>query len=465
VLVALLRNVKHAAVVAMSLVLAVDLLQWGFPFNPVNSVEILYPDNEVTDWLRQDTTQFRVLPLQTDRVIFGPNVLSVLGFSETGGYSSLMVERYRDLVKAIEEEVAIWWMRPNRNMLVNSRFDPLFSLLNVKYVLATDSLDDSIISVDAGHECTGSAMELDVNEIRTAHSFTARRSGLNRMDVPLVGGNEEIRGQIRFRLWRGGQDGALLAEVVEDAAEVQDQGQLVVFFAPVADSAGQEFVWEIEGLEPGRLELCQAKAATRGVPAFQTYGSQLHLADIRQGVWIYENPNVMPRAVIVPEVRVVPESSMLAQLTSPGFNPWRTALLENSLPEKQMTALELEESGSSGYTASVVSYGLHRVEVRTNATRPGLLVLSDAYYPGWKATVDGVPAPVLRVDYALRGVYLPVGARTVEFRFVPVVLAWGAALTAASLLAGFSAVFADLSRMRRGVTTALADSRRRAESA
>jgi hypothetical protein len=78
--------------------LALDLLQWGMPFNPVNSLDILYPDNEVTVWLQQDSSLYRVLPLQTDRVVFGPNILSVFGLYETGGYSSLMVERYRELV-------------------------------------------------------------------------------------------------------------------------------------------------------------------------------------------------------------------------------------------------------------------------------------------------------------------------------------------------------------------------------
>ncbi|MGD2177647.1 MAG: hypothetical protein PVG71_07480, partial [Anaerolineae bacterium] len=138
----LMRWRSNLGVALLIVLLGVDLLQWGVPFNPVNSLEILYPENEVTSLLHQDTALFRVLPLQTDRVIFGPNVLSVLGLPETGGYSSLMVERYRELVKAIDDEVAIWWMRPNRNMLVNSNFDPLFSLLNVKYVLATHPLDE-----------------------------------------------------------------------------------------------------------------------------------------------------------------------------------------------------------------------------------------------------------------------------------------------------------------------------------
>jgi uncharacterized membrane protein YfhO len=46
-----------------------------------------------------------------------------------------------------------------------------------------------------------------------------------------------------------------------------------------------------------------------------------------------------------------------------------------------------------------------------------VLVVSDAWYPGWSATVDGKPAPLLRADYALVGVALPAGRHVVELRF------------------------------------------------
>jgi uncharacterized membrane protein YfhO len=50
------------------------------------------------------------------------------------------------------------------------------------------------------------------------------------------------------------------------------------------------------------------------------------------------------------------------------------------------------------------------------------LVLSDNYYPGWTATVDGRSVPVQRVDYTFRGVPLAAGAHTVTFRYQP--LSW-----------------------------------------
>jgi hypothetical protein len=413
----LVRRRPALTTALLVLLVAIDLIQWGVPFNPVNSLDILYPENEVTTWLRQDPSLYRVLPLQTDRVVFGPNVLSVLGFQETGGYSSLMIERYRKLVKAIDGEVAIWWMRPNQNMLVNSRFDPLFSLLNVKYVLASHQLaDQPLVSTEASFSgCVEPGLVLTAGD-RITRTFRALNPGLNRVDVAFVRSDEPTAQSVRFLLWRDRETGELVADVSADGAALSKDGLLVSFFAPVPDSAGQSFVWALEVEGEGQIAVCQAEGESPGQPTFQAYSTQLQMADIRQGVWIYENPNVLPRAYVVHHVEVAPDEKLLERLVSPDFNAWTMALIEESLSPEQMTSLEGVPSHSTS-TTQIVHYGPHRVEVEAHMTAPGLLILSDAYYPGWKVTVDGAPVPLLRANYALRGVYLPSGTHSLVFRF------------------------------------------------
>ncbi len=85
--------------------------------------------------------------------------------------------------------------------------------------------------------------------------------------------------------------------------------------------------------------------------------------------------------------------------------------------------------------AAVTRDGTDGVTVRVTTRGPGYLVLADAYYPGWQATVDGRDAPVVQADLAFRAVYLPdSGEHTVVFRFRPV--AWAAGW----LIAGVTAV-------------------------
>lgn len=69
--------------------------------------------------------------------------------------------------------------------------------------------------------------------------------------------------------------------------------------------------------------------------------------------------------------------------------------------------------------AAITSYRPSRVEVRTSASGQQFLVLSDVYYPGWRAYVDGTPADIIVTNGIFRGVSVPAGQHTVEFRFEP----------------------------------------------
>ena len=71
-----------------------------------------------------------------------------------------------------------------------------------------------------------------------------------------------------------------------------------------------------------------------------------------------------------------------------------------------------------------------RLEVVAEADGPGLLVVNDAYWPGWEARIDGAAAAVLAADVLVRGVPFPAGRHTMVLRYAPPELAWGQALTA-----------------------------------
>ena len=77
-----------------------------------------------------------------------------------------------------------------------------------------------------------------------------------------------------------------------------------------------------------------------------------------------------------------------------------------------------------------------RVVVEAEASGAAHLVLVDAYDPGWRATVDGRPSPVLRANVAFRGVALPAGRHVVEFLYRPRSVMWGLWISGAALLAG-----------------------------
>jgi len=178
----------------------------------------------------------------------------------------------------------------------------------------------------------------------------------------------------------------------------------------------------------------------------------LQQLDIRQGVWIYENPNVLPRAYVVHRVEVVSDEGLLERLTSPDLNAWTTALIEEPLPPEQMAGLEGAPLRSTS-TARITHYSPNRVEVEADMAAPGLLILSDAYYPGWQVRVDGAPAPLLRANYALRGVYLSAGTHSLVFRFVPIPFWVGLAVAGSTTIFGASFLAWQVHRTRRHVAS------------
>ncbi len=90
--------------------------------------------------------------------------------------------------------------------------------------------------------------------------------------------------------------------------------------------------------------------------------------------------------------------------------------------------------------ADVVVYTPNRIVVKADAAAPGLLVLSEIWYPGWQALVDGNPVPIQCVENALRGVPLDAGPHTIEFRYAPWTVRAGLVIsgTTALALAGYA---------------------------
>jgi hypothetical protein len=130
----------------------------------------------------------------------------------------------------------------------------------------------------------------------------------------------------------------------------------------------------------------------------------VHSGDVK----IYENLRALPRAFMAPRAEVVrDEAAARARLADPNFDVAGSVILAEGETK----------AGSSGAAVSVTAYAPE--SVRLTAQGAGYLVLTDAWYPGWTATLDGAPAPILRADLMFRAVFVPEGLHTVELRFEP----------------------------------------------
>jgi hypothetical protein len=74
------------------------------------------------------------------------------------------------------------------------------------------------------------------------------------------------------------------------------------------------------------------------------------------------------------------------------------------------------------------------IEATTYSNSDGFLVVTETFFPGWKAWVDGQEAPLWHANYLFKAVYVPAGKHTVELRYMPTDFALAARITLASLL-------------------------------
>jgi hypothetical protein len=147
-------------------------------------------------------------------------------------------------------------------------------------------------------------------------------------------------------------------------------------------------------------------------------GARWRLLGQRSQTDIYENERALPRAWLATEARALGEQETLEVIRTgrlsggERWEPLRTALVESEPPNAFA-------GGSANGLAEIKAYEPNRVDVRTTTDAPSILVLSENHYPGWRAYLDGESVGVLRVDYNLRGVYVPAGTHKVRFVYRP----------------------------------------------
>jgi hypothetical protein len=136
---------------------------------------------------------------------------------------------------------------------------------------------------------------------------------------------------------------------------------------------------------------------------------------------VYENSQALPHAFMVyASVVETEKAEALASILQESFDPATTVLLEKGrrfvgpVGNAQVEVLQMTNNSLA-------------LLVETN--QPGYLVVSDAYFPGWRVVVNGDEKEILRANYSFRAVFLGIGRSSVRFEYRSVAIAWGAFIT------------------------------------
>jgi len=148
----------------------------------------------------------------------------------------------------------------------------------------------------------------------------------------------------------------------------------------------------------------------------------IHSGDVK----IYENLDVQPRAFLVQNwQRQSGVAAALAAMQRAIFDPRETAVL---LPMGELP--DLQPGVGTGETAvEILTYEPGRIEIRAQPDSPAFLLLTEAYYPGWRARIDGQPADIYQADIYFQGVFLDPGDHEILFEYHPESFGYGRVLS------------------------------------
>lgn len=135
---------------------------------------------------------------------------------------------------------------------------------------------------------------------------------------------------------------------------------------------------------------------------------------------LYENQTVLPRAFVVYHVQTETDTeTALNIMRDPAFDPSIEAVIAPS-SNIYIGGPSINPYIYAAYSSVTVrAYTPERVEIQVNGLAEAFLLLTDAYYPGWVATVNGEPATIYQADVMFRAVQVPTGNSTVVFSYQP----------------------------------------------
>jgi hypothetical protein len=141
----------------------------------------------------------------------------------------------------------------------------------------------------------------------------------------------------------------------------------------------------------------------------------------------------LPRAFLVPRFKLVPAEEVLDAMIKPGFDPTQVVLFEKGTQDVPLLPQANKSLADLG-KARVESYRPDSIALSVDATSPAFLFLSEVYYPGWKAFIDGHATMILRGNYLFRVLEVPKGRHEVRLEFDPWTIKAGTGISLLTLL-------------------------------
>ncbi len=210
--------------------------------------------------------------------------------------------------------------------------------------------------------------------------------------------------------------------------DVSRYGLIINFNSPLFDFLNNKYLLVLKRDEKGI-------PSEKGEISYLYKDSKFKLVYSDKSVAVLENVSSFPRAFLVENKIIEKDKKKIAELLlSKEIDLRKTVVLEKE-PEKQIESLSQQNfEGSLADLVEFTKYSQNEEILRINTDSDKILVISETFYPGWKAFLDGQQTKIYRANYAFRAVFIPKGEHQLRFVYEPMSFKVGGFLSLAGIL-------------------------------
>lgn len=456
-------------------VLILDLASFGWLWEwQVDSpaASALVPSSLVRKYraLLQATDQRMFSQYEKSASVF-PNLTRLWELPNVGGYTPLILQRVSEMMR----------MATNGSVqqLPISRDDRTFDLMAVKYLiepnpavaqpLAAAQTDLGLVfgSGTCATSAAQTSRQIDLPDLGDA--VTAIELVTTMGCAPPIPDNTELlklqlvdrQGRIENQQLLAGRDTAESAYNCPDVQPLMQHQRAQIFrSSPIVRPDGRQcqahqyvsilkldqpqklrtlklqWTGQQSVLYVHRIRLIQPQKPTAIALSPMLLSPRWQQVDVSADGVVYANQQALPRTWLVSEALQLPTAAMLTAIQTSQlpdgrrYDPATIALVEDASAQFRGVTRQSDDR------AEILSRQSGQIMIQTKTAAPAFLVLSDVFYPGWVATIDGQRSPIFPTNYIQRGVPVPAGEHVIKFRFEPVSFKLGAGVTMGSFLGG-----------------------------
>lgn len=383
-------------------------------FDPGDQDEI---DSAYVDLLPESALYDYTIAIKQKEII-APDLSMMYGLQSVDGFDGgvLPLADYVELMTLILPEDVVAVDGRLREYLDSSPEAKWMDLFNAKYLITDKvgdewrdgvffdkqhpvSLDSDKPAIDIGH----------LPEFMSSELWLISGAGMGLIDVTYADGDREQLNPEQI-----GED---LYRVQWSAPAVVESLTLLACESALSDSSQCISGWSVDAVTLVDSQDDVFMPVTIGEYRL------IHSGDVK----IYENLDVTPRAFLVNQwIEQQDVGSSIEFMSEPDFDHEKTAVVIN-LADGLTSSADLSK-------VEFLEYEPEFVRLSVSSDEGGLLVLTDAFYPGWHAKVGGDQTEIYQTDGYYRGVLIPPGQHIVEFEFEPQSLTTGVVMTATGMI-------------------------------